>query len=1253
MNFQGDINLSLYPLVLVATSHQSRQHHVIIKKAIAFFFSRKKKRHFHLSVIRSPMSTPGTDKRPLKRLKSNNAAIMATSELGAAETAQDLEQNMAFMDLYSRQIGAYGLEAMLKLVKMKVLLIGMRGVGVETAKNTVLAGVNTLTLVDPTPTSIRDLGSNFFLSEADVGKPRATVCAPKLAELNSTVNVVAWENGDLTEELVAAHNFVVFTQGTQEEMIRWNKFCRSQTTPIAFMYCITAGASGSVFVDHGPGFLVRDADGKIPMLKMVDKVETSEDGEATLIRYITPDGQQLGSLVEDGLIEFSEVTGMCCEAWKTKTNPEGSINNIGSVRMTVKKGDPKFTFRINVDVDGVVTPVKGLSAWEGGGVITEQKEPKLLKFDSLEHCSANPGGVGDGVVMTDVSFSMVELQLHVAYQSVFAFRQKNNRHPGVNNVEDANEVVTFANEYETKNKVLESIGMPLDEKIVKTVAMQSSIELQPICTFFGGIVAQELVKISGKFTPITQFLNYHGFQCYPDTPPSDTAPIGSRYDDFIAVFGKAMQEKLGNLKIFMVGCGALGCEFVKNFALLGVCCGPTGLLTITDNDTIEISNLNRQFLFRLENVGQPKSKAATDRATSMNPNIKIDARQDLVGHSTEHIFNDQFWTEQDIVCNALDNMQARFYVDNRCVFFEKPLLESGTMGTSANVDVIVPHLTQSYADGGQADEGGGVPMCTLRNFPHLIDHCIEWARAQFEDFFVTPAQTAEKFLNDPQAFIKKTRRETLELTDAGPRATAISNALQALPLLQKTIEMGKSPTMEACVAMAFEVFHQMFRDKIIDLITTYPEDSKTKSDDAFWSGHKKFPQAAEYDEKNQTHVDFVIATANLFACMLKIHGEKYSCKKNDPNNRWMAQYRDPVWLAKVIATTPTPEYRKGKVTLEGDENADESLEDDESVARLEGLLTSLAAVGGSKQGKGFEPADFEKDDDDNFHIEFITACANLRASNYSIPQAPRHKCKMIAGRIIPAIATTTASVTGLVMFEMLKLLQNKPLDQFRNGNYNIGTNDYFLFEANPPKQIKDHVEVNAPDPSQFPDAYDDKGVLKPEYKDPELMLGFAEWVKTHPNPHTKYDKFWIENTADMTLAELRAACDELFKEEELTVSAIFGPSVKIEVEKNEENPSGVQDSARTLWSSMMGGTEKNLTKKWVPFLKELTTRTDTYACLSDPVDVSGHSLYDGLVFAFENDDGDDVTTAPLVLKLKDFKFQSYKDRVEKPATPWL
>lgn len=60
----------------------------------------------------------------------------------------------------------------------------------------------------------------------------------------------------------------------------------------------------------------------------------------------------------------------------------------------------------------------------------------------------------------------------------------------------------------------------------------------------------------------------------------------------------------------MVGAGALGCEFLKNFAMTGLGCGKDGKVTVTDDDSIEISNLNRQFLFRKENVGCYKSEVA-------------------------------------------------------------------------------------------------------------------------------------------------------------------------------------------------------------------------------------------------------------------------------------------------------------------------------------------------------------------------------------------------------------------------------------------------------------------------------------------------------------------------------------------------------------------------------------------------------------------------------------------------------------------
>jgi len=104
---------------------------------------------------------------------------------------------------------------------------------------------------------------------------------------------------------------------------------------------------------------------------------------------------------------------------------------------------------------------------------------------------------------------------------------------------------------------------------------------------------------------------------------------------------------------------------------------------------------------------------------------------------------------------------------------------------------------------------------------------------------------------------------------------------------------------------------------------------------------------------------------------------------------------------------------------------------------------------------------FEKDDDTNFHIDFITATSNLRAYNYSIREADRNKTKLIAGKIIPAIATTTAMITGLVCMEMYKLLQKKPADTFRNAFVNLAIP---LFAFSEPVEPQKHVSQTKTQP---------------------------------------------------------------------------------------------------------------------------------------------------------------------------------------------
>jgi len=97
--------------------------------------------------------------------------------------------------------------------------------------------------------------------------------------------------------------------------------------------------------------------------------------------------------------------------------------------------------------------------------------------------------------------------------------------------------------------------------------------------------------------------------------------------------------------------------------------------------------------------------------------------------------------------------------------------------------------------------------------------------------------------------------------------------------------------------------------------------------------------------------------------------------------------------------------------------------------------------------------EFEKDNDANFHMDVISGLANMRARNYGIPEVDKLQAKLIAGRIIPAIATTTAMATGLVGLELYMVICEKKLEDYRNTFANLALPLFAMAEPIPPKKF--------------------------------------------------------------------------------------------------------------------------------------------------------------------------------------------------------
>ena len=86
-------------------------------------------------------------------------------------------------------------------------------------------------------------------------------------------------------------------------------------------------------------------------------------------------------------------------------------------------------------------------------------------------------------------------------------------------------------------------------------------------------------------------------------------------------------------------------------------------------------------------------------------------------------------------------------MDRQCIQNGKPLLESGTLGTKGNTQVIIPNLTESYGSSQDPPEKS-IPVCTIKNFPNSIEHTIQWAREEFEGLFSRGPNNTLLYLKD-------------------------------------------------------------------------------------------------------------------------------------------------------------------------------------------------------------------------------------------------------------------------------------------------------------------------------------------------------------------------------------------------------------------------------------------------------------------------------------------------------------------------
>lgn len=1004
-------------------------------------------------------------------------------------------------DRWSRYIGVMGMESVAKQANASVFISGLNSLGVEVAKNLVLSGAKRITLHDSKIAEWTDLAGQFFLGEQDIGKNRAEACINKIQQLNFYVKVdLGFKQQSLPTvekdlEILKDYEVVVLIDATAAEISAVSRVCRQFNRSLIVADC--HGIFSRVFCDFGPKFVCIDKNGEEAAEVIVNSISCDEHGIVTLL-------EDTRHTFEDGdTVVFSNVEGM---NWKVipeaKEGEPEQPKSINGIPFQIKYINTK-SFKIG--------DTRDFEPYVRGGVIKQIKVPFEIEFKPYHEVYSTDKPMFDPLNdFLDFMKAETHQIIHTIYVAIDFFRVANNRLPNPYSLKDAKDL------YARVLKIIEGYGKEYADiekrvaaikKLVFRFAMTCRGNFGPQSAYIGGIVSQEIVKaITGKFKPIVQTMYADSIEVLDETlfpenintiktgeyeqlvKTSGAAPKGDREDGIRIILGETVLEVIKHANLFMVGSGAIGCELLKNYAMIGLGTGDAdskhpkkGQIILTDPDVIEVSNLNRQFLFREKHLRKPKSVTAAAAIQSMNPKLQghLTARLDKVHEATSNIFTDQFFEGLSIVTNALDNIQARRYIDNRCVSARTLLIDSGTLGPKGHIQVIIPHVTESYNSVKDATDEVDVPYCTLKMFPEETLHCVEWARDLFGLLFTQTPQALRKSLE--------------ELKEGNLSTTEMKALIDSVKLAKK------APTsFDDCVLFARKKFEQYFFYDIKQLLYVYPVDFKDKDGNPFWKLPKRPPTPIVFDPENKLHQNFIISMACLRA---KLFGLPLPENARDEQTKLevakkaslieMAPFKASDEKAQEMSSAVQKEIVKPTSVIEEEPKTEQTgVQAEEAKPELyDTLKADLTKAAETLKPENIHPEEFEKDNDLNYHIDIICSMTNLRASNYKLDPMEWITVKIKAGRIVPALATTTASIAGLQSLEAVKVLKKIKVEDIKSVNLNLAVPFVTQFEpaAAPKVKLTDTLSVTLWDRWEIKDCADKTledvfKIIETEYK---------------------------------------------------------------------------------------------------------------------------------------------------------------------------
>ena len=908
-------------------------------------------------------------------------------------------------------------------------------------------------------------------------------------EINNFAIVMIFK-GELSNDfaILNEYNLVIITEIISLETAETlNQYCRMKR--IGFIYTSELGLSSFLFTDFGDDFVIEDNDGLEPDKYYIKSITNSCPGIVEIDPIKNNLGENMYLKIGTGdFVSFKDVKGMI----ELNDTPPRPIRIIDKQKFTIEDTSKfqEFTGVGIVEEVKVPRPAIFKPLTEAINVIYyEDVIEDYLNEDSnlgstASKMSYDPmnddslGSIGnikkseDNIIINEekkqnipwikMFYSEFENEtlknltnekMHLAFLALHEYFNIHQDLPNFNKIKENKECINISLKILSKAKEegfrwavnLSKIDKPFLDNVFKFC----KFKFTPFTNFLAGIVAEEVIKFTGLYKPVSQWVYFNFFSLLNLSKINDNLEKRNITEENIEpmilnIFNEIYNEEIKDANILIIGFNNISYEIIKLFIILGLLENKENKIKIISDDKNKI----KEKLDELKHLGKTNNILIIQEKIDINDNDYT---------------NKDWWINSNIIIDALTfdmNSKEKISLIKNSKKNKKILISLNGSKFSATSEILLPeNKNDNYiieeTPKEPEEEKNEIKIMDEFNEEEdydkyrnicTLDEALNWSKKYFEDNFIKYIKYLIELINRNHSESDMNKYIDNIFSQEKEKEKDFDISIKLIKIFKKLLTFKLGMNYETIVFYSIEIFEELFSKSVEKILLKYPSDLLIKnSSKKFWSGARKEPKKIIFDVNNEEHFELIYCMTNFFCEILKLPDiknkmktikqviEKYEPKKPDSNVKKMKlkeySYIEKFSLIQFLKSTSQDnlDFQELQLNLE---NNNENFED---------------------LGKM------------NMQLKFIILAANIKLSNFGLNQTNKTEAisKILKiNEIHPSVSSTIAGITVMQLYNLVhkinnqeenenKIEENKPnQDWIKNCIFNLANNTYLFFDIN-------------------------------------------------------------------------------------------------------------------------------------------------------------------------------------------------------------